>query len=213
MIVAVNKVGSIGLNGGLPWGHNKEDLRQFRRKTLNNVIIIGRTTFAALPMVFDNRITCVMTTAEATDRNAMFREWHEKKLAKIAKCKTPVEAAEMQERTKLVFAGSVGEALEYADLEMKNPMHPNRRVFVGGGDKVYNAFIDAVGIVHMTVINDVTPGDTKLTVDFRKAGFYQSSQEESQDKSCDFVRFDYTGRLLNDKLGEPYTGDVENLLG
>lgn len=213
MIVAVNKVGAIGLNGGLPWGHNKEDLRQFRRKTLNNVIIIGRTTFEALPMVLDYRTTCVLTTADGATRNSMLFAWNEKRAAKYAKYKTHEEGREMIERTKIVFSCDVHEALQFAEQSMNDPTYPNRRVFVGGGDKVYNTFIDAVGIVHMTVIDDVTPGDTKLTVDFNKAGFYQSAQEMSQDKSCEFIRLDYTGRLMNPKLVEPYNGDVENLLG
>jgi dihydrofolate reductase len=215
MIVAVNRVGAIGLNGGLPWGHNKEDLRQFRRKTLNNLIIVGRTTFDALPMIFDHRITVVLTTADTPTRHAMFAKWHDMKMAKAQKAKTPAEASEIEHRSKLVFAGDVAEAVEFAELSMRDPNHPNRRAFVGGGDKVYNAFLDYVGIVHQTNINDFTPGDTKLTVNL--AAFYTATHEEAIDHSCSFVRLEHSSRLFDNKLSEPYlpkgSQDVENQLG
>ena len=47
-IIAINKLGGIGLNGGLPW-RCKEDLKHFKRLTMGKHLIVGNTTFKSLP--------------------------------------------------------------------------------------------------------------------------------------------------------------------
>jgi dihydrofolate reductase len=48
IIVAMTKNNIIGVNGKLPW-HYPEDLKQFKNKTLNSTIIMGRFTWESLP--------------------------------------------------------------------------------------------------------------------------------------------------------------------
>ncbi|MDH3345773.1 MAG: dihydrofolate reductase [Kiritimatiellaceae bacterium] len=47
-IVARSKNGVIGLDGGLPW-RCKGDLQFFKRTTMDQKIVVGRTTFEGLP--------------------------------------------------------------------------------------------------------------------------------------------------------------------
>ena len=49
LIWAQDKNGGIGKNGKLPW-HISEDLKNFKTLTLNSTIIMGRKTWASLPI-------------------------------------------------------------------------------------------------------------------------------------------------------------------
>tara|TARA_B100000579_G_scaffold5060_1_gene3846 strand:+ start:189 stop:674 length:486 start_codon:yes stop_codon:yes gene_type:complete len=49
LIWAQDKNGGIGKNGKLPW-HISEDLKNFKRITLNSTIIMGRKTWESLPV-------------------------------------------------------------------------------------------------------------------------------------------------------------------
>lgn len=49
LIWAQDKNGGIGINGKLPW-HVSSDLKNFKKITLNSVIIMGRKTWDSLPV-------------------------------------------------------------------------------------------------------------------------------------------------------------------
>ena len=49
LIWAQDKNGGIGKNGKLPW-HIPEDLNNFKKLTLNSTIVMGRKTWASLPV-------------------------------------------------------------------------------------------------------------------------------------------------------------------
>lgn len=50
LIVACDKNGGIGLNGGLPWsGHFKHDISNFKELTTGHGVIMGRKTWESLP--------------------------------------------------------------------------------------------------------------------------------------------------------------------
>lgn len=50
MIVACDKLGGIGLNGGLPWAtHFKHDIDNFKNLTNGNGVLMGRKTWESLP--------------------------------------------------------------------------------------------------------------------------------------------------------------------
>ncbi len=46
--MAMTKQGVIGLDGTVPW-HYSEDLKRFKRTTLNSTVIMGRKTWESLP--------------------------------------------------------------------------------------------------------------------------------------------------------------------
>jgi len=58
LIVAVNNFGYIGLDGKIPW-YCREDLKHFKALTLNQSLMVGRTTFEQLPPLRDREIIVV----------------------------------------------------------------------------------------------------------------------------------------------------------
>lgn len=60
LIVAHDEKLCIGRDGWMPWDL-KEDLKQFRARTLNQRIVMGRTTFEALKKPLPKRYTYVIT--------------------------------------------------------------------------------------------------------------------------------------------------------
>ena len=48
-IFAVDEAGALGHKNGLPWPHNKEDLRHFKFTTLDKTVVMGRNTWDSLP--------------------------------------------------------------------------------------------------------------------------------------------------------------------
>ena len=60
LIVAHDEKLCIGKDGWMPW-QLKEDLKQFKEKTLHQHIVMGRTTFEALKKPLPQRTTYVIT--------------------------------------------------------------------------------------------------------------------------------------------------------
>lgn len=62
-IFAADYNGGMGLNGTLPWPHNTEDLTNFQRLTIDNVVVMGRRTWddPKMPKPLKNRISYVAT--------------------------------------------------------------------------------------------------------------------------------------------------------
>lgn len=63
-IIACDLDGGIGKNGTLPWPRIPEDLRRFREKTTNGVVVMGRKTWddPVMPKPLPRRINVIVTT-------------------------------------------------------------------------------------------------------------------------------------------------------
>lgn len=48
-VLAINNLGYIGKDGGLPWEHNREDFRNFWATVANQSVIVGSKTFESMP--------------------------------------------------------------------------------------------------------------------------------------------------------------------
>lgn len=48
-IIAVNNLGYIGKNNGLPWPPNKEDFKHFKNLTIGGILLVGYNTYQTLP--------------------------------------------------------------------------------------------------------------------------------------------------------------------
>ncbi len=68
IIVAVSENDVIGCNNDLIW-NLKDDLKRFKKITINNTVIVGRKTFEALPFVLPKRKHIVITK----DKNYKFK--------------------------------------------------------------------------------------------------------------------------------------------
>ncbi len=47
-IVACDSLYGIGKNGGLPWPHNEEDMKWFRKNTEGSIVVMGRKTWESI---------------------------------------------------------------------------------------------------------------------------------------------------------------------
>jgi dihydrofolate reductase len=60
-IVATDKKHGIGLNNKMPWPHLNGDMSFFKTKTVNNVVIMGSTTYKSIGKPLPNRINIVLS--------------------------------------------------------------------------------------------------------------------------------------------------------
>ena len=60
IIVAMTKNRTIGKNNQIPW-HLSEDLKNFKRITTNNTVIMGRKTFDSIGKPLPNRNNIVIS--------------------------------------------------------------------------------------------------------------------------------------------------------
>mgnify|MGYP000069344835 FL=1 len=65
-IFACDRENGIGKNGTLPWPHNSEDLKWFKRSTKNCVVVMGRRTWndPLMPAPLPDRYNIVLTTKD-----------------------------------------------------------------------------------------------------------------------------------------------------
>jgi len=61
VIFAMDEMGGIGYNGGLPWTPHKKDFAQFKDQTMGKPMIMGRRTFDSLPGILPGREHMVIT--------------------------------------------------------------------------------------------------------------------------------------------------------
>jgi dihydrofolate reductase/thymidylate synthase len=79
IILAVDKNGGIGCNGILPW-NIPEELKIFKEKTQNNIIIVGRKTLEKLPKLKDRTIYCLSSKIDIKSNNELiyiFQDIHD----------------------------------------------------------------------------------------------------------------------------------------
>tara|TARA_Y100000590_G_scaffold415665_1_gene513750 strand:- start:1097 stop:1588 length:492 start_codon:yes stop_codon:yes gene_type:complete len=75
LIWAQDKNGGIGINGQLPW-HIPEDLKNFKKITLDSVIIMGRKTWESLPIKpLPKRINIVLSR-QLQDKVLTFKSYN-----------------------------------------------------------------------------------------------------------------------------------------
>ena len=63
IVVAMDRRGLIGREGGLPW-HLPGDLRRFRRLTMGKPVIMGRATFESIGRPLDGRTNIIVSRRE-----------------------------------------------------------------------------------------------------------------------------------------------------
>lgn len=61
MIVAMDPNRTIGKDNELPWPRIPEDMKFFRKKTLNHVVIMGRKTYQSIGKPLPKRVNFIVT--------------------------------------------------------------------------------------------------------------------------------------------------------
>lgn len=50
-LFAVDDAGGLGVNGHMPWPHNKDDMQWFKKTTQNQIVVMGRKTWESPDML------------------------------------------------------------------------------------------------------------------------------------------------------------------
>lgn len=79
-IFAIDAFGGMGLNGGLPWPHCKEDFAWFVNNTKNNTVVMGRKTWEdpKMPKPLPNRrniVVCKNKYYKAYQADVWTEDW------------------------------------------------------------------------------------------------------------------------------------------
>lgn len=130
MLAAVDRHWGIGCRNRLLF-HIKQDMDDFRNKTLHNIVVMGRRTFESLPgsRPLPDRINIVLSR----EREICSRYG--------------------AGGSELIFMGSREEVLEYAE-------NAQQAVFIIGGGEIYREFLNEASEAYITKVDAVREADT-----------------------------------------------------
>lgn len=164
IIACINQKRVLGNDGKLLY-HIGNDLANFKRMTVGNVVIMGRKTFESLPngTPLKDRVNIIVTSDEEYGVDAKF--------------------------DNVYIVHSVEDAVELCDA-----FFSDKEVFVIGGESIYRQFMekDLVTEMRLTIVNDDTEGDAVFP-EYNEEDWYvyyksmaQVSSWEGVDKSFYF---------------------------
>jgi dihydrofolate reductase len=131
IIACINQKRVLGNEGKLLY-HIGNDLANFKRMTVGNVVIMGRKTFESLPngTPLKDRVNIIITSDEEYGVDAKF--------------------------DNVYIVHSVEDAIELCDA-----FFSDKEVFVIGGESIYRQFMekDLISEMRLTIVNDSADGD------------------------------------------------------
>lgn len=119
-IVALDNKYGIGIDNTIPW-HLKDDLKQFKNLTENNIVIMGNNTYNSIPDKYrplSNRLNLVLT-----NNKSLLENNHEINNLYYFNFK--------YEEDKLVKIGNIIQGFQE---------YKNSKIFIAGGQEIYNLF-------------------------------------------------------------------------
>lgn len=139
LIVAKNNLNAIGKDGDLMW-HLSKDLQHFRQLTRNQIVVMGRKTYASLPGgPLKNRIN-VIITRDPSKFN--------------------------QEIQDIYFVSLEQSLLLLAKLQKQH----DKSVFIIGGSDIYKYFYTYCCMLHITEVDNDEEGDVYFPVSDEQIG-------------------------------------------
>ena len=141
MILAMSENGVIGNNNSLPWGHIPEDMKWFRSKTKNAIVIMGRKTHESIGFALPERMNVVVTSQslDLPDVTVLTID--------------PVTASSMKD---------IGVDILYEGIKGIASANPDKEVVIIGGKTLYLALLPYVKTLYVTTIKQRYAGDTVL---------------------------------------------------
>ena len=131
IIACINQKRVLGNEGKLLY-HIGNDLANFKRMTVGNVVIMGRKTFESLPNgePLKDRVNIIITADKEYSIDAKF--------------------------DNVYIVHSVEDAVELCDA-----FFSDKEVFVIGGESIYRQFMekDLISEMRLTIVNDSADGD------------------------------------------------------
>lgn len=130
-IVAASKNRVIGDAGKLPW-HIPEDLKFFREKTKNHIMIMGRKTFESLPNVLPSRFHIIIS-------------------------RNPTKS----DHPDVLHVTSIDSAIAEAKKRVATDSKTwGDEVFIIGGGEIFRQTLSQIDKVYLTLIDQEIHGDT-----------------------------------------------------
>ena len=165
LIVAYDKNGLIGVNGGLPW-NIRHDLMRFRQLTMGHIVIMGRKTFESLPNgPLRGRINVVLTREN-------------------------IEGSETDQEANVYMTNMVKLFDVLGSLKQQG-----QKLFVIGGREIYDLLFDMCTTIHATVVDgDFSGMSTSKTYVPRLAEIervFQKTNESETMCSDDTIEYQY----------------------
>lgn len=127
-IAAMSRNRVIGKDNKLPW-RLPEDLKFFKEKTKNKILIMGRKTFESLPSLLPDRYHIVVS-------------------------RTQIESDEED----VIFVTSLDQALKKAEKMIAESEWPEE-VMICGGSEIYKQMLPQTDKIYLTVIDKDFEGD------------------------------------------------------
>lgn len=134
IIVATTDNDVIGVNGLLPWKKQKDDMKSFRKNTIDYPVVMGRKTYNSIPFDLDRRHQIVLTRNGEIGQGQFF-------------CGVG----------NTTVVNSVEKAIEEACKH-------NKDFYVVGGSEIYNLFLPIADRILRTVIHTKVDGDVFFKV-------------------------------------------------
>ena len=134
-IFAIDEANGIGKNNKMPWPFNKEDLKLFKQRTTNQIVVMGKGTWDSsdMPTPLPNRTNIVVSNSKNQIRDA-----------------------------DIVLSGPVDLMADYLKSLSKKS---GKDVFIIGGAQILNLFKPYIEYVYLTKINGSYQCDVKLDLD------------------------------------------------
>lgn len=185
-IVAVSNNWAIGKNGSMPW-HIPEDLKYFKKTTVNKPILMGRKTFESLGKPLSGRANIVIS----------------QKLAQA-----PPANWNLTSETSLYFCVNLQQGLKLAD-ELASKMQTYEIMIIGGGN-IYAQLLPYTNKIYLSRIDKtIADADTFFPKLDKKIWILQNSVQKDT-----FVAEVWQNSQLIDKnldSHKSFKGDLTNL--
>ena len=139
IIVACDINNGIGYKNTIPW-HCSEDLKFFKKKTDNHIVIMGNNTFKSIGSPLINRVNIVLTRQKEVPQSTY-------------ECSVNGE-------TSCFYTNSIAQAIQWGKY------YEDKIIWIIGGASIYEQFLDLdiVDEVHMTRILGQYKTDTHFPV-------------------------------------------------
>ena len=169
VIACINGKRVIGKDGNLLY-HIKNDLANFKRMTVGNVVVMGRKTFESLPNgePLKDRVNIILTTDTEFG----------------------VEPAD-----NVYITNSIEDVVELCEAFFKG-----KEWFVIGGESIYRQFIERglVDEMRLTVVKDESDGDTFFP-EFAEDEWYEYYKSMAQVSKKDYAETTFYFEVLKKK--------------
>jgi len=150
--MSLNRV--IGDGGKIPW-HLPEDFKWFRRKTIGNIVVMGRKTFESLGKPLPGRKNLILTRhPRRLIRNhpaicGQYKEWRGGR-----SLKRPYQFDLKFEANKAT------EIRIFNSLHRLDPVEFPTDIFICGGAQIYEQALPLCSDLYLTLVKRIVEGDT-----------------------------------------------------